>query len=951
MKRRGLFHRILSSLTLLALLLPMSPVPSSSARQGSRELSLVPERSVIPGARVTKRSVDEAADLTAPAPVVNLTAATGGAPGTVELSWTAPGDDATAGTASTYIVRYNTKVITETNWSSSSDVTGEPSPSAAGTVESMTVTGLAPGGTYYFAIKTEDEVPNVSAISNSPSAAAQFSSNVVHLPLVVSNASGVPTVIPETTEVLTETTTQHLSEVSVDQAVFTFTQSTASLDALETGDVMVGDATANAPNGFLRKVISVTPGADQVVVETEQATLEDAIESGEAHVSHVLTPNQVQSSEQLQGVDLMSVPELDDEFRWELDDVVLYDHDGDPETEGDQIVAGGSIRMKPSFEFDLVVRDWTVEELSFVANTVETTDLEIGGEVELLSIEEEKEIARHTLAPITVPIPPSPFPIVIVPVLTVHVGVDGSVHVGVSTGVTQEAKLAAGIAYADEDWRVIRDFSNEFHYTPPTLSAGLDLKGYAGAQLSLMLYGVTGPYAELEAYLQLQADVMADPWWTLWAGLDVPLGVKVEVLGHTLVETETVPIAYRLELARATSNSPPNMPSTPSPADGAANQSVNADLTWSGDDLDGDAVTYDVYFEADDTTPDTLVSEGQIALTYDPGTLAKSTDYYWRIVARDEHGATSAGPVWHFTTSTSIISGALLVEHLASGATVDIAGIVADADYGAVNQEGYAVWEKPLEGLLGGGGALATLDVTIEYSISPSGDFYVGSVGPPSDALAVLVGHNEWLARNLSLRDIRLYGLLREEYNRLATDGYVSGGDGLGGPVDIQNNYGETVYVMYSAVIMMASYNGEWKYADRLDVWDPSGPGETTYTGDTWRNFDLSCSENSHVFLYSRVHNDNGNSSYVRYDDTTVASRGTSIGSDDHVQLGSCPASIELGGNRTWSELDSSVHIAVVGGSMSSSNHAEYPTNGGNPSPSALTIPPTGKAEAEITLR
>jgi hypothetical protein len=35
---------------------------------------------------------------------------------------------------------------------------------------------------------------------------------------------------------------------------------------------------------------------------------------------------------------------------------------------------------------------------------------------------------------------------------------------------------------------------------------------------------------------------------------------------------------------------------------------------------------------------------------YDPGTMIYGTTYYWKIVAWDNHGASAAGPVWHFTT-------------------------------------------------------------------------------------------------------------------------------------------------------------------------------------------------------------------------------------------------------------------------------------------------------------
>jgi len=104
-------------------------------------------------------------DTTAPDAVSNL--ATGSVGQTsIPLSWSAPGDDGSTGTATTYDVRYSTSNITAGNFSSATAASGEPSPSVAGTTENFTVTGLTASTGYYFALKTDDEVPNTSTISN-----------------------------------------------------------------------------------------------------------------------------------------------------------------------------------------------------------------------------------------------------------------------------------------------------------------------------------------------------------------------------------------------------------------------------------------------------------------------------------------------------------------------------------------------------------------------------------------------------------------------------------------------------------------------------------------------------------------------------------------------------------------------------------------------------------------
>ena len=111
-------------------------------------------------------------DTTPPAAVADLTTSNPNS-NSIDLSWPAPGDDGNEGTASQYDIRYSASAITDTNWETATQCNGEPSPSSAGTSESFTVTGLSPNTTYHFALKTADEIPNWSELSNSPSGTTQ----------------------------------------------------------------------------------------------------------------------------------------------------------------------------------------------------------------------------------------------------------------------------------------------------------------------------------------------------------------------------------------------------------------------------------------------------------------------------------------------------------------------------------------------------------------------------------------------------------------------------------------------------------------------------------------------------------------------------------------------------------------------------------------------------------
>jgi len=115
-------------------------------------------------------------------------------------------------------------------------------------------------------------------------------------------------------------------------------------------------------------------------------------------------------------------------------------------------------------------------------------------------------------------------------------------------------------------------------------------------------------------------------------------------------ETTTGPI---WNFTTTATNNPPNMPNNPNPTNYETDVWVETALSWTGGDPDGDFVTYDFYFGTNSTPPFKWNNANHTTLFPLIGRLEYNTTYYWKIIAIDEHGATTSGPIWSFTTEAA----------------------------------------------------------------------------------------------------------------------------------------------------------------------------------------------------------------------------------------------------------------------------------------------------------
>ena len=101
-------------------------------------------------------------------------------------------------------------------------------------------------------------------------------------------------------------------------------------------------------------------------------------------------------------------------------------------------------------------------------------------------------------------------------------------------------------------------------------------------------------------------------------------------------------------MGRIVPNNPPNEPSNPSPFVGELDIEINSDLSWTCTDPDGGLLKYDIYFGLNN--PPKQIVSNQTKKNYDPGTMEYNKTYYWKIVAWDNHYASTSGQIWSFTT-------------------------------------------------------------------------------------------------------------------------------------------------------------------------------------------------------------------------------------------------------------------------------------------------------------
>ncbi len=353
---------------------------------------------------------------------------------------------------------------------------------------------------------------------------------------------------------------------------------------LQEGNSIVFGRTSYFPNGLIRKIESIQEYEGVIKVVTSQAALDDLFE--DLNVTHAMRLKPVpiigKDEQNIGSGDVIRVVHEEEgvslsqnsDFIASLDETVNTSKKLDFTVDFNEVDLGHGVTINGSMDISLsfhmkvsfftkcthhlwgVCDDWKTElgHTYFYIEPKESGSITLSAAKDY-SIDKEKTLAEYTFSAFDIQV--GVVPIVIVPKLRLITDVNGDVTAGLSMGLTQDISSKIGITHKKKKhhskyhWYSIKSMDHDFKMIPPEFNANSEVKVSTGPELEMLIYDVAGPTATLDTYLKADADLEANPWWTLYYGIEANAGFALDILDHEFANVNFTLYDYEKELAEA----------------------------------------------------------------------------------------------------------------------------------------------------------------------------------------------------------------------------------------------------------------------------------------------------------------------------------------------------------------------------------------------------------------
>ncbi|OJY23031.1 MAG: hypothetical protein BGO98_46435 [Myxococcales bacterium 68-20] len=366
---------------------------------------------------------------------------------------------------------------------------------------------------------------------------------------MVTSASGE---LGPNSKVLDEASLGALTAAAEDELVFSTT--TGQLEAVAVDDVLLAGMTAHTPGGFLVKVLGTEQRGDAFVVQTRPAKVEEAFKTLSVKAKGRLPVPAAPPSDP-SATSTQSVQRIQQGLGFS------YPYRLEGSSDNGRLAVQGSLGIDASIGIDLDVNiiEFKVSTvaLTFDASESFSADFAASGSS---SVDKTLELARIPFQPIPIPVPGLPIPLILNPRIVVEASLTGTTKGELQASVQQDAGFTSSLGYRDGKIGGTFEPNADFNVEQPTYGGSLSLRAAAEARLEVLVYNSFGPYAGIESYLQLSANLEGPPPCVTGV-LDAGLAAKVGIRNAFGGDAATRPFDKPFELAKIdTCNGDPNAP-------------------------------------------------------------------------------------------------------------------------------------------------------------------------------------------------------------------------------------------------------------------------------------------------------------------------------------------------------------------------------------------------------
>ena len=447
------------------------------------------------------------------------------------------------------------------------------------------------------------------------------------------------------------------STLTSNQCVFSNTA--PSLQGVQPGDVLV----CGVGNGFLLKVLSVTPQGGTLVLQTVLATLTDVIAKGAFDQKATFVPSQLiylapgvtvstNNPATLRPSTAMAAGPMAAHgqftFAYNFDNVALAPNvtlSGSAD-----LTVAPDVSVQIGFPFDL-----QAFSASVTADMNADLDLFIGAS---LSAEKEILLAQYAGTPFV--IMAGPVPIVIVPMLELYGGASVQADAGIEFGADITGSYTAGAAWQKgTGWNNLGANSLSFSTTLGQPSVGGNMRAYLQPHVKLAFYGVSGPDISAEPGVTLAGNLNVPKKQFCWSLTgDVDAGIRIEFLtiGNFDLSYQADLFSYTHQFAGTCYSV--SSGSAPTVTTGAASSITSVSATLNGTANPNGLPTM-AHFEwgttasyGNSTSAQSLGSgTSSASVNAAISGLSPNTTYHFRLVASNSAGTTQGSDRTFTTTS------------------------------------------------------------------------------------------------------------------------------------------------------------------------------------------------------------------------------------------------------------------------------------------------------------